>query len=646
MANFSGPIIRPSRGLFLPGGVPKIDWTNPLTKGLIGCWVATGEGGGVPVIRDLVSQTFLSPTGSPSIVATGIGMQAKDTASNGWTQSTLASHRPTTAFSVLWMGSIYGAGVNATYFPGLIAGYTNTTFTSPALSWGLVRRGSPNIYLYWNNGTSQNIEAVSSLTSGSWGSYCYVGTMSAGNNAYIYKNGILVQSGAAPAGSITYGATAITAVGIAPGAITSYTNAGLCVGMLWNRQISHGEAAQLGVNPTAFLLYPTDLTRGLLGLWYGVKYQAYVTGFNNSGSTSLSAITRKSILASSSISAGEAVSKATRGAVSVGSTVNAAEGLASLHKAAQTASGVSGGVNADTVSATVTRKASGTAVTGNMDEVRGAATRTASATSETKSTGSSLTGAVRGIIVAGFAKSLDTSIGAYVRGVAVASATKASATVSSVASRAFSGISVTPVTTDSSASVARVGAFGISGSISGVVAKLGYIWSIRGLISTIGNALVNARRVGRRPTVIAVMVSSLVRVQMTSSLVRVIMVPSMSSPTPVQLNDMRQSTIDARGIDLTCALTPGDTVYSITSITVRRYDGQPIGSNDLSISPAGFSAPWITANSQGVANLVINWFQSVGAAGSVLYVVTVSFVASSGTPLIYDCYQYVSATLG
>jgi hypothetical protein len=247
-------ILRRPRGLWLPGGKPSINTNEPMTGGLQGCWVATGENG----IRDLVTGTVLAPTGTPSIVAAATGMQAKDTASNGWTLTAAASQRPTTAVSIMWMGQIYGAGVNATYYPAFIACYFNNVSGNPTYCWSLVHRATNNLYLYWNNGTAQNINATPFFNAAASAPYCIIGTVSPGNNAYIYKNGILAQSGAAASGAITYGATATIGIGIYPGNITSFANGGMSIGAMWNRALSPGECNILGNDPTRILSFPAD----------------------------------------------------------------------------------------------------------------------------------------------------------------------------------------------------------------------------------------------------------------------------------------------------------------------------------------------------------------------------------------------------
>jgi hypothetical protein len=120
----------------------------------------------------------------------------------------------------------------------------------------------------------------------------------------------------------------------------------------------------------------------------------------------------------------------------------------------------------------------------------------------------------------------------------------------------------------------------------------------------------------------------------------------MSTPQPIVLNYMRQSTVDTRGLDLSQAVAPGDTIASITSIVVVRNDGHSLSASDLTITPAGYAAPFIGTSRSGQANLSINWWQGVGAVGTVGYTITVAFVTAAGAPLAYDAAQQVTATLG
>lgn len=126
----------------------------------------------------------------------------------------------------------------------------------------------------------------------------------------------------------------------------------------------------------------------------------------------------------------------------------------------------------------------------------------------------------------------------------------------------------------------------------------------------------------------------------------------MSTSTPVRLEDvMRDATVDTRGLNLAPALDEvGDSVATISSVTVARVDKLPVTAIDLSISPVGYVTPWISANADGLLASAINWWQGVGAGatidGDVDYRITVAFVTTGGRNLRYDALQLVSATVG
>jgi hypothetical protein len=161
--------------------------------------------------------------------------------------------------------------------------------------------------------------------------------------------------------------------------------------------------------------------------------------------------------------------------------------------------------------------------------------------------------------------------------------------------------------------------------------------------------IVALRRVANALRIVAASVAN--RVSTVARATRIASVISMSTAQPVILDLMREGTTDTRGLDLYNALkVENDTVASITSITVVRTDGQPIGVGDLTITPSGFSNPWVSANGAAVPNVAINWWQQVGASiasnGDVQYRITVAFTTAFGRPLEYDALQTVTETLG
>jgi hypothetical protein len=136
----------------------------------------------------------------------------------------------------------------------------------------------------------------------------------------------------------------------------------------------------------------------------------------------------------------------------------------------------------------------------------------------------------------------------------------------------------------------------------------------------------------------------------------------MSKPTPVAVRlplTMRNNTTDTREIDLYPALRlVGDTIDTITGVTVARHDGKILVDDDLRILDS--PAPIKDMDALGHADSVIIWWQSVGAiadfpndlidttdtSGGVDYRITVDFVTTTGRVLKYDLYQLVMASVG
>lgn len=240
---------RSPRGLWLPGGQPTIDWTNPITAGLVGCWVVTGEGGPNPFIRDLVTQNIVAAVGVGATIQSGTtGMQACDNNVARFGANLPVSQTPPSAFSILWFGSILGASGTNPFLIGAIG-----TGGDP---WGLYRSSAQGVSLITNNAGSNVILASTTiLSAAASGNYCVLGSATSGL-ALLYKNGVLITSSNPTISSITsvlpklfIGATSIGG---------GHANAGMSVGLLWNRQLTPGESALISADPTNFLLFPGD----------------------------------------------------------------------------------------------------------------------------------------------------------------------------------------------------------------------------------------------------------------------------------------------------------------------------------------------------------------------------------------------------
>ena len=123
--------------------------------------------------------------------------------------------------------------------------------------------------------------------------------------------------------------------------------------------------------------------------------------------------------------------------------------------------------------------------------------------------------------------------------------------------------------------------------------------------------------------------------------------------SPVPLDEvMATSSLDARGIDLFFVLSPlADTVASVASVVASRADGLPTDATDLTITPAGSAAPWVSANVAGVAAMAVNWWQGVGTlaqistdGNDVTYLIAVTLTTVAGRRLVFTASQVVSTT--
>lgn len=123
---------------------------------------------------------------------------------------------------------------------------------------------------------------------------------------------------------------------------------------------------------------------------------------------------------------------------------------------------------------------------------------------------------------------------------------------------------------------------------------------------------------------------------------------------PVRLGATRAGETDTRGLDFTDAMPAGDTISTITSVTILRRDGATIGANDVTITPNGAVAPWIGPNEVGIAGTTVNWWLNSGAsiAGTILapapvdYQGTATAVTIAGRNLMRDFYIVAVPGLG
>jgi Concanavalin A-like lectin/glucanases superfamily len=250
------PLHRPTSRKSVPrGGKLSIDWTHPLTQGLIGCWVP-GLSGGLDLAGNFQDLSPINATGNvviPAVDAEGPGYKTTNVGDGLRNSSFPASLRLTTQGSVYWRGTFQSstsAGVI------LVGSDYDSSGTPPYVGFGLQTvfggGAGPQVNLVWNNGGSTLNTTFGTATVGpvnSWG-----GTFLSFGNALLYQNGVQIQSSSLAGGlTIGYGTTPRVVVCAGYTDNTRVLGATTFLACKWNRALSAAEMALLDQDPYCFL---------------------------------------------------------------------------------------------------------------------------------------------------------------------------------------------------------------------------------------------------------------------------------------------------------------------------------------------------------------------------------------------------------
>jgi hypothetical protein len=259
-------ILKPFQNLLNPGNfqVPTgdlaIDWTNPLTNGLIGCYVP-GVNYGIDVscqAPTLTPDPSASAPGTMTVGREGPGLLS-NVAGNALQAVATPTFKTWTEFSIYWRG--YSLGDSGGGLGWLIGMTSSNTATGPFTIVAIDQNGAgANWTLIWNTGGTgpQSNVFTAAYPTGSFSAGGTFRVSAATGTVLGYQNGALATSS-----SVAFGAAAPTSTASAQillngwpitGFNSRFANAICYIGCFWNRVLSAEEMARLDREPYSFII--------------------------------------------------------------------------------------------------------------------------------------------------------------------------------------------------------------------------------------------------------------------------------------------------------------------------------------------------------------------------------------------------------
>ncbi len=249
--------------LQVPTGRLAIDWTHPLAKGLIGCWLPGNSMQDISgqVAADLVN---FSPSASPrDVTAEGVGVKSAAT-NSAITQYATTPFKSWTGFSIFWRGYQLGAPA----IDGLLLGVSyDDNIDSPYVIVVIATNGNnTNWSLQWNNGAGEVVGTNFTPAIPSNKIYSVGATFNVGGSSKGYQGGVVAASdsfgGVSPISSATSRIIIGSWYGIISGRFSNTINN---ITAYWNRELSAAEMAWLDRDPYCFVI-PQEYEMPILSL--------------------------------------------------------------------------------------------------------------------------------------------------------------------------------------------------------------------------------------------------------------------------------------------------------------------------------------------------------------------------------------------
>lgn len=242
-----------------PGPNLTIDWSHPLTRGLIGAFVP-GVMGGVNLTGQCPPLAIKTATDTRKTTQEGPSWTTTADSAGLFGASCPAAFKTWTQFSIYWRGFFTSYTTNNTKVFGIeFDNIGSTPFAVASLGYG----GSTgtNFVAEWNTAGTYTHDVGVALTAGMQG---MCGTFKVGGNVVLYKNGIVVDTTAFGASNPTNAGSSLINFQTANGNAGNFSGSGN-VGYMWNRELSAAEVTLLDSDPYAFLLSDASPLPGFPG---------------------------------------------------------------------------------------------------------------------------------------------------------------------------------------------------------------------------------------------------------------------------------------------------------------------------------------------------------------------------------------------
>lgn len=245
------PFVKRNRGWIL-GGKPRINWKNPLTNGLLYCYLPGGSGGSIAYNLtglgcDLVGASSFSTVVTPEGLA-GFG----DTTNTNMISLSAPVFTPTTAATCLWRGINLGHDLGDKPMIGICS-------ANLGLKSVMADIFSTNDYLLGWTSTDGTFHKSGDFRPSQDNSIIsFGGTFQSGGNNLTYVNGLVKASASfGSSNPFKYDSTSRVTIG-SNSIITGHSGVNTLMASIWNRALSSNEILSLHNNPYQFLDYPQD----------------------------------------------------------------------------------------------------------------------------------------------------------------------------------------------------------------------------------------------------------------------------------------------------------------------------------------------------------------------------------------------------